>query len=277
MTTHAPYKADAVWHNFKASDFVTMALGGRLDHPSRGYFYDWLARQSRQSAAPLAWCDVGVLSMVDYENVRASADPDLARVVYCGVEMSEAIAREARGRLRRRDDRVVVGDLEDLALPRTLTDRFDVMSIRHVLNHCRYYEVPLRNALALLRPGGKVFVNLHVRCSDDADRLDVRPLPDVPGSYVENVYAWQPFVACFTSLFALEAVVEIDSRVDGRIKPNEIFIGVKPGLRQDLRPESITILPSFVTRAGRSLRAGLGAFRTSLRGGGERSDRSPIG
>src|SRR2546425_5526806 len=64
------YKSDAVWHNFKPSDFPTMALGGRRDHPSRAYFYEWLARQARQSAPRLTWCDVGVLSMVDYLNVR---------------------------------------------------------------------------------------------------------------------------------------------------------------------------------------------------------------
>src|SRR2546426_9213203 len=74
------YKSDAVWHNFKPSDFPTMALGGRRDHPSRAYFYEWLARQARQSAPRLTWCDVGVLSMVDYLNVRRSVDPDLARV-----------------------------------------------------------------------------------------------------------------------------------------------------------------------------------------------------
>src|SRR5438094_181961 len=121
------YKSDAVWHNFKPSDFPTMALGGRRDHPSRAYFYEWLARQARQSAPRLTWCDVGVLSMVDY----------------------------------------------------------------------------------------------------------------------------------LSSLFAVEAIVELDSRLDGRNKPNQIFIGIKPGYPQRARPDTITVVPSRIARWLRSVKGAI--------------------
>jgi SAM-dependent methyltransferase len=251
------YKSDAVWHNFKPSDFPTMALGGRRDHPSRAYFYEWLARQARQSAPTLRWCDVGVLSMVDYLNVRRSVDPDLARVLYVGLEVGAPIAQAARRHLLLSTDRIELGDLEDPQLPAKTPDRFDVISIRHVLNHCRYYQIPLRNAFDLLVPGGKLFANLHLKCSADRDHLTERPLPDVPGSYVENVYAFDKFLRYLSSLFAVEAIVELDSRLDGRNKPNQIFVGIKPGYPQRARPETITVVPSRVARWLRSVKGAM--------------------
>lgn len=250
------YKPDAVWHNFKPSDFPTMALGGRLDHPTRAHFYAWLAQQARQSKPAMRWCDVGVLSMVDYLNVRRGFAAGLStRIVYCGLEIGASIAEVARKQLLRPDDCIVVGDLEDPRLPGSMSDRFDVVSIRHVLNHCAYYEVPLRNAFELLNPGGKVFVNLHLKCSSDGDRLQERPLPGVEGAYLENVYEFRRFLRYFTSLFALEAVLEIDSRLDGRHKPNQIFIGIKPGDPERVRPDVITVVPSGATRLIKFLRS----------------------
>src|SRR2546426_11448410 len=106
------YKTDAAWHNFTPTDFPTMALGGRLDHPSRAHFYAWLAHQARQSAPILTWCDVGVLSLVDYLNVRRHLDPHLeAKIVYLGLEMSDSIAAIARQHLLRPRDRILVGDV----------------------------------------------------------------------------------------------------------------------------------------------------------------------
>lgn len=247
---------NAVWHNFKPSDFSTMALGGRLDHPTRAHFYAWLAQQARQSEPTLRWCDVGVLSMVDYVNVRRGFHSDLsAKIVYCGLEVSQSIAEVARTQLLRPDDRVVLGDLEDPRLASSMAHRFDVISIRHVLNHCAYYEVPLRNACDLLAPGAKVFVNLHLKCSSDGDHLQERPLPGVEGAYRENVYEFRKFLRYFTSLFALEAVLEVDSRLDGRHKPNQIFVGIKPGYPERARPEVITIVPPKAVRAMKLLRA----------------------
>lgn len=244
------YKPDAVWHNFKPGDFPTMALGRRLDHPSRGYFYEWLGKQARQSAPTLAWCDVGVLSMVDYLNVRHGMDPALsARIVYTGLEIGEPIADVARERLLRAGDRVLVADLEEPGLGATIPDRFDVVSIRHVLNHCRYYEAPLRNAFDLLKPGGKVFVNLHMKCSEDRDILATRPMPGVHGEYIENIYVLGRFLRFFASLFAVESVEEIDSPHDLRNKPNQILIGIKQGYADRIRPEVITFRPSLLARA----------------------------
>lgn len=255
------YKPDAVWHNFKPSDFPTMALGRRLDHPSRGHFYAWLAKQARQSAPALAWCDVGVLSMVDYFNVRRGLEPSLsARIVYTGLEISEPIAEVARQRLLRPEDRIVVGDLEDPGLAASIPDRFDVISIRHVLNHCRYYQIPLQNAFDLLNPGGKVFVNLHMKCSTDRDVLDARPMPGVPGEYMENVYELGRFLRDFSSRFAVESVEEIESPADARNKPNQIFIGVKPGYPRRTQPEMITFRPSPLSQVLGALRRRLGPW-----------------
>ena len=256
------YKVDAVWHNFKPSDFPTMALGGRLDHPSRAHFYAWLAQQTRQSAPILTWCDVGVLSLVDYLNVRRGFDHRLAaKIVYVGLEISEAIAEAARQHLLRPDDRILVGDLDDPHLSSSISERFDVISMRHVLNHCRYYEVPLRNAFDLLNSGGKVFVTLHEKCSTDHDTLREKPLPGVPGAYQENVYEFRKFLSYFSSLFAVESILEIDSRLDGRNKPNQIFTGAKPGYPQWAQPEVITFAPSRARQLVRFLKSGLMGMR----------------
>ena len=252
------YKTTAVWHNFKLSDFPTMALGGRLDHPSRAHFYSWLAQQARQSAPILTWCDVGVLSLVDYLNVRRRFDPRLsAKIEYIGLEVGESIAEVAGRHLLRPGDRILIGDLDDPHLSASIPDRFDVMSLRHVLNHCRYYEVPLQNAFGLLNPAGKVFVNLHVKCSADHDILQERSLPDVAGLYLENVYEFRKFLRYFSSLFSVESILEIDSRLDGRNKPNQIFIGVKPGYPRRAQPEVIMFAPSRPRQLIRSLKSAL--------------------
>src|SRR2546428_7240072 len=251
------YRSDAVWHNFKPSDFRGVAWGGGRNPSARGSFVGGLARQARQSAPRLTWCDVGVLSMVDYLNVRRSVDPDLARVLYVGLEMGAPIAEVARHHLLLPTDRIEQGDLEDPQLPAKTRDRFDVISIRHVLNHCRYYEIPLRNAFDLLVPGGKLFANLHLKCSAERDHLAARPLPAVPGSYIENVYAFDKFLRYLSSLFAVEAIVELDSRLDGRNKPNQIFIGIKPGYPQRARPETITVVPSRIARWLRSVKGAI--------------------
>jgi len=174
--------------------------------------------------------------------------------VYTGLEIGEPIANVARERLLRAEDRVVVADLEEPGLAASIPDRFDVISIRHVLNHCRYYEVPLRNAFDLLNPGGKVFVNLHMKCSEDRDVLETRPLPGVHGEYIENVYELGRFLQYFASLFAVESVEEIDSTHDLRNKPNQIVIGIKAGYADRIRPEVITFRPSFLARAREALR-----------------------
>jgi SAM-dependent methyltransferase len=243
-----------------------MALGRRLDHPSRDHFYAWLAQQARQFAPTLAWCDVGVLSMVDYFNVRQGVKASWANtIVYTGLEISESIAMVARQRLLHPGDRVLVGDIEDPDLPTVLPERFDVICIRHVLNHCRYYEVPLRNAFDLLNPGGKIFVNLHLKCSTDSDIIESRPMHGVPGEYRENIYEFERFLRFFSSLFAVESIVEIDSMRDSRNKPNQIFIGIKPGLPHRAQPQVIQIRPSLVSRLLGLLRRKRGARRAALR------------
>ena len=255
------FKPEAVWHNFTRDDFPTMALGRRLDHPSRDYFYRWLGHQALQSSPVLRWCDVGVLSMVDYVNVRRRLDPVASgRIVYTGLEIGEPIAAEARRRLLRVEDRIVMGDLEDPGLSASVTERFDALSIRHVLNHSRYYEIPLQNAFDLLAPGGKVFVNLHMKCSVDRDVLETRPMPGVTGEYIENVYEFDGFLRRFSALFAVESVAEIDWTSDARNKPNQIFVGVKAGYPRRARPETIRVSPSRLADLVGSLRRRLGSW-----------------
>lgn len=193
-----------------------MRSEGRAHHPARELvdhlMWRWFGRQE------FDWLDVGVVGMVDYSRLR----PRMG-FRFVGADLSEPIADDARRYLERGEDRVIVWDIQDPPND-GLTNRFDLVTLRHVLNHCEYYERPLENAARLLRPGGHVIVTLHLQLVEGPDQLNRHRNWAVPGEVIGNRYGRDGFLRFFGRLFEPQLWVRLD---DGR-KPNDVIVGRRP-------------------------------------------------
>lgn len=206
-------KRDSVWHNFAGAALDVMRTGQRAHHPSRDIVDGLMQRWFR--GRTFEWLDVGVVGMVDYERLR----PRL-RFIFTGSDMSESVAEDARRYLRGAGDRVIVWDIEEPPDP-ALAGRFDLVTLRHVLNHCEYYVRPLEHAAAVLRPGGICVVVLHLRLIDGPDELERHRDWPIPGEVIGNRYERTAFLREFGRLFEIDAFIRVD---DGR-KPNDVIVG----------------------------------------------------
>ncbi len=209
-------KPGSVWHNFRGKALEVMRASARVDHPSRTFAYGlvrrWFGRR------PFEWLDAGVAGMVDYERLR-----DIMSFHFTGADLSESVAEDARRYLRRPADRIVVWDIEDPP-EQSLAGRFDLVTLRHLLNHCEYYELPLAHAASLLRPGGRIVIVLHLKLIDGPDQLARHHDWPIPGEVIGNRYNRDRFLDYFATLFEPELWVRVD---DGR-KPNDMIVGRKP-------------------------------------------------
>jgi len=192
-----------------------MRAAGRAHHPTRQLVDDLMSRWF--GSRRFEWLDVGVVGMVDYERLRARLE-----FRYTGADLSESVAEDSRDYLRRPDDRVVVWDIED-APAAELRGRLDLVTLRHVVNHCEGYERPIAHAAELLRPGGRVVVVLHLALVDGPDQLLRHHDWDVAGEVIGNRYGRAGFFTAFTTLFEQPLWVRVD---DGH-KPNDLIVGRK--------------------------------------------------
>lgn len=215
-------KLDSVWHNFRGAALATMRAPGRMHHPSRRLVDDLIRRWFDDR--PFDWLDVGIMGMVDYERLR----PQM-RFRFVGADMSESILDDCRRYLRDPADSVVRWDLEERPAPE-LVGRFDLVTLRHVLNHCEYYDKPLEHTAQVLRPGGRCAIILHLALVDGPDQLVRHEDWEVPGEVVGNRYGRARFVGSLLRLF----VVELWARVDGA-KPNDVIVVRKPYQNEDAR------------------------------------------
>ncbi|MBI4349617.1 MAG: class I SAM-dependent methyltransferase [Elusimicrobia bacterium] len=209
-------KRDSVWHNFRGSGLGIMRAPARAHHPSR-WVVDELMRTWFDDRS-FDWLDVGVVGMVDYERLRPSL-----RFRFTGVDLSESVLEDARQYLRGPSDAVTVWDIQEPPDARLVASQ-DLITVRHVLNHCEYYDRPLEHAAAILRPGGRIVVVLHLALVDGPDELRRHHAWDVPGEVIGNRYGRERFVRTFGSIF----VPELWVRVDDGVKPNDVIVGRRP-------------------------------------------------
>lgn len=222
----ADAKRASVWHNFAGTTLDVMRVAARARHATRGFVDAILATWF--DARFFEWLDVGIVGMVDYERLRGRL-----RFRFTGVDMSENVVGDSERYLRGGSDRVLVWDIETPA-PTELHGAFDLVTLRHVLNHCEYYEQPLRNAARVLRLDGRVVIVLHLALIEGLDELKRHRNWPVPGEVIGNRYERDRFLKTVQEHFERVQWFRID---DGR-KPNDIIIGQRrtPGSPGDARP-----------------------------------------
>lgn len=212
VTDRSSPKGASVWHNFRGIALERMRIGPRAHHPSRQVVDDLMFRWFDRR--PFEWLDVGVVGMVDYERLRSTM-----AFRFTGVDLSESVLEDSRRYLRRPDDDLVRWDVED-ALPDALRGRYDLVTLRHVLNHCAYYERPLEHVAAALRPGGRVVLVLHLALVDGPDQLRRHRRWDVAGEVIGNRYGRERFLAFLGGVLTPELWI----RVDDGVKPNDVIV-----------------------------------------------------
>ena len=111
--------------------------------------------------------DVGCSNGASGEDIKRLLDASVT-----GIETSEAMAEEAKTRL----DRVIVGDVEQMAIQSQLLDRdFDAVIFADVLEHLRDPWTVLSNIKQKIRPGGVVIASIpNIRHLDTLVNLVVK-------------------------------------------------------------------------------------------------------
>jgi len=89
------------------------------------------------AAAPIDEPDV----MVDYENLGKLG----LSFIYTGADISEFAVKDCIERLQKEEDRILLWNIEEQPIEELerMKGSFDLVTARHVINHCEYYENPL--------------------------------------------------------------------------------------------------------------------------------------
>ena len=177
----------SVWHSFVTNEQMNvMAAGKRQHHPSRKDFYLFFEAIDRLRNKKLMWLDLGTVSMVDYNFLREYFNFD-----YVGADIARAIVANSKKCLTEDADNVYQWNIENPDIPEEVAaKKYDVISARHILNHCSYYEQPLLNLQKLLANDGFIYINLHLKCVDgNIDQLKTHNEWPMKGDVVGNFYS----------------------------------------------------------------------------------------
>ena len=226
--SHGADSGTSVWENFDANNKGVMRSDLRANHPTRFFIYELIREEF--GLRHFRWLDVGVAGMVDYEHLVGKLN-----FTFTGADISGPIIEDSRKYLRQEGDQVLVWNVEepiDEAEKSMDPDGFDLVTVRHVLNHVSYYEQPLLNLHHLLDSQGLCIITLHLNLIDGDDQLTLKTDFPLPGVLRENRYNRDKCLRFLAQHFCIERFIRFD---DGR-KPNDVILARKRRPGTDIEP-----------------------------------------
>ncbi len=211
--------SSSIWDVESEKLLNVMRVELRRKHWTRPYVYEFLSDIFR--GRHFSWLDVGIRGMVDYENLGKLG----LSFTYTGVDISEYALKDCMEHLQKEDDRVLLWNIEENPgeeLER-MKGSYDLVTARHVINHCEYYESPLEKLSAMLKDGGIFICVLHLHLVDGKDRINKIISKKVDAEYHDNNYNKERFLSYIHKHLKIEKVIRFD---DG-IKPNDMIIAHK--------------------------------------------------
>jgi len=218
----------SAWENFDAKAMEVMRVDARAHHPARILVDDLIRREFGRRH--FRWLDVGVVGMVDYERLVGTLN-----FTFTGADIGRSIIEDSRKYLRQSGDRVLLWNTEDPieeAEGPLAPGGFDLITARHVLNHCNYYEQPLLHMHHVLDDQGLCIITLHLNLIEGPDQLRRHNDWAVPGEVIGNRYNNNKFLRYLAQYFHMERFV----RWDDGYKPNDVLVARKRQPGADLGP-----------------------------------------
>lgn len=216
--TNSENKKYSVWNNYRSFD--VMRVPGRRHHWTRRHLIKTVKRLFGASYY-FRWLDIGIIGMVDYENFTKNFSFD-----YTGVDIGEDVLKDSARYLVEDNHKLCHADINDdiqeikAKLRQIDKGEFDLITMRHVLNHCPYYEKPIFNAYHLLAENGCLIINLHLSLLDAGEELDHHYGWKAEGLVIGNRYNKLKFTQYLSKFFEIEEFFTFD---DGK-KPNNVFL-----------------------------------------------------
>lgn len=193
----------SLWETTTATDYLRM--NGVANHPSYDVLIDELARTWGEEQFDLLDC--GVMSGLTYERIAAAG----LRCNYTGIDIGPSIVEDCRR--RHPGTTVEQMSIQDLHYR---TDSFDVVYIRHVVEHLPYYETAVREAFRVARD---LVVLILFQVPAEPEKLLRR---ETDSGYIWlNRYAPKPLEDLLDSLSTDVRIVEVS--LDGA-RMNRVYL-----------------------------------------------------
>jgi ubiquinone/menaquinone biosynthesis C-methylase UbiE len=188
------------WVNW--SKFDTMEKSYRNDHNSHKVIQDWI--KSKTSKRGFSFLDCGILSCVTYKKLKENN----RKVDYTGIDINENIVENCRERYQ--DQTWKSMSVEKLKFSK---NSFDIVQIRHVLEHLNYYDKAVIEA-------SRVTKKFAIFCLffplEDRDSLEYKKTKD--GIYHMNKYGKDDFMKLLKERFNKVDVVYVqDDQRDNQV------------------------------------------------------------
>lgn len=199
-------KVSTVWDNL--TEFSFMEQPRRFNHKSHDYVMEFL--QTTMGNSTFSFLDCGVLSCVTFRKLQ---DAHL-NVQYTGIDISSNILGNCKERFPTANWHVM--DVRKLTFPDA---SYDVVHIRHVLEHLPNYDDAIRAVKELRRVAKQWVIICYFIPTGDEELLIEKPSSQGGIVYL-NTYNKEKFLAVLENLFS--AVTEI--WIPDEYRNNQIFV-----------------------------------------------------
>ncbi|MBU1863735.1 MAG: class I SAM-dependent methyltransferase [Candidatus Omnitrophica bacterium] len=188
----------------KLIDFTIMERPARFNHPSHQVIIGVLLRVMKRNK--FSFLDCGVLSAVTVRKlIRTSLN-----VTYCGIDISNSVIDNCKKRFPQ-----ITWQAMDVQNLKFEDETFDVVLVRHVLEHLPYYDKAIREVRRVARKYVLLCLFNPLR---EVDIL--KQQTKYGGLYHCNVYGRDDFLTCLNGQFSsVEEIYIKDLQRD-----NQLFI-----------------------------------------------------